>query len=139
MKKVILLISTAIVVLLSGCGSPMIKNDAGILNVDPGDDKTAYVGETVVFEGDCAVKTGIYEPEAEWDFGDGFGEEGFEATHVYTAPGEYSVDFTVTISAYSISVTESIIVTILPLPMGQDMPGDDTEQQNTGEGLSEPY
>lgn len=117
MKNTILLLLIFSFLAIQGCSNFKLTEDAGILNVDPGDDKTAYVGDTVTFEGDCSVKWGFYKPLAEWDFGDGASEDGFEATHVYTEPGDYTAEFTVTLRYYSVRITKDINVKINPLPL----------------------
>ncbi|MFH1656973.1 MAG: S8 family serine peptidase [bacterium] len=61
-----------------------------------GPDQTAFVGETVLFNG-----AGSYDPDGtivsyNWDFGDSSAGSGTNPSHIYTAPGIYNVTLTVT-------------------------------------------
>jgi PKD repeat protein len=63
---------------------------------DAGLDQSAFVGETVIFNG-----TDSYDPDGnivsyDWDFGDGTESNVETTTHVYTATGAYIVTLTVT-------------------------------------------
>lgn len=115
MKTHILIITAFI--FAAGCGSIKMTDDAGVLKVDAGDDKTAFVGDTVDFEGSCIVKAGFFQRDASWDFGDGSSEEGTHATHVYTRPGDYTAELTVSIIyLVTFSISDDINVKINPLP-----------------------
>ena len=117
MMKTNILMAVIVLILATGCSSIKMTNDGGMLNVDAGDDKTAYVGDTVDFEGSCTVKGGLYQREAYWDFGDGSGEDGIQANHVYTQPGDYTAELTVDVIIFvTMSVSDDINVKINPLP-----------------------
>ena len=112
------ILKTAVfLIFVTGCSSIKTTDDAGLLKVDAGDDKTAFVGETVDFEGSCIIKAGFFQRDASWDFGDGSGEDGILATHVYTKPGDYTAELTVSIVyLVTFSVSDDINVKINPLP-----------------------
>jgi PKD repeat protein len=115
--KTYILIVAAFFIFAAGCSSIKTTDDAGMLKVDAGDDKTAFVGETVDFEGSCIVKAGFFQRDASWDFGDGSGEDGMQATHVYTSPGDYTAELTVSIVyLVTFSVSDDLNVKINPLP-----------------------
>lgn len=106
-----------ILIIATGCSSIKMNNDGGMLNVDAGEDKTAYVGDTVDFDGTCRVKGGLFQREAYWDFGDGTGEDGITATHVYTEPGDYTAELTVeVVYIVTICASDDLKVKINPLP-----------------------
>jgi hypothetical protein len=112
-----ILTAIIIITLATGCSSIKMKNDGGMLKVDAGEDKTAYVGDTVDFDGTCSVKGGLFQREAYWDFGDGTGEDGITATHVYNEPGDYTAELTVEIVyIVTISASDDLHVKINPLP-----------------------
>jgi hypothetical protein len=117
MMKTNILMAVIILTFATGCGSIKMKNDGGMLNVDAGEDKTAFVGDTVDFDGTCSVKGGLFQREACWDFGDGTGEDGITATHVYTEPGDYTAELTVeVVYLVTISASDDVQVKINPLP-----------------------
>jgi hypothetical protein len=113
MNKLNLIFIFTAVLLFAGCSNLMLTEDAGLLSVDAGGDKTVQTGTPVEFEGDCVLKSNLYEPLAEWDFADGGREDGFTATHTFNQPGVYIVGFTVTLRLYRVSVTEEITVTVV--------------------------
>ena len=117
MMKSSILKTAVFLIFVTGCSSIKTTDDAGLLKVDAGDDKTAFVGETVDFEGSCIIKAGFFQRDASWDFGDGSGEDGILATHVYTKPGDYTAELTVSIVyLVTFSVSDDINVKINPLP-----------------------
>lgn len=117
MKRIYIITFFIIMMLSAGCSGIKMKNDGGMLNVDAGEDKTAYVGDTVDFDGTCSVKGGLFQREACWDFGDGTGEDGITATHVYTEPGDYTAELTVeVVYIVTISASDDLHVKINPLP-----------------------
>ncbi len=117
MMKTNILTALIVTMLAAGCSSIKMKNDGGMLNVDAGEDKTAYVGDTVDFDGTCSVKGGLFQREAYWDFGDGTGEDGITATHVYTEPGDYTAELTVeVVYIVTICASDDLRVKINPLP-----------------------
>ena len=101
------------VLLFAGCSNMTLTEDAGLLHVDAGGDKTVLTGTPVDFEGDCVLKTNIYEPIAEWDFGDGGSDDGFSTTHTYSQPGVYTVELKVSLRFYRVSVTDEATVTVV--------------------------
>jgi hypothetical protein len=113
MSRVNLIFIITAVLLFAGCSNMTLTEDAGLLDVDAGGDKTVLTGTPVEFEGDCVVKTSFYEPIAEWDFGDGGSENGFTATHTYSQPGVYTVELKVSLRFYRVSVTDEITVTVV--------------------------
>ena len=113
MSRLNLIFIITAVLLFAGCSNLMLTEDAGLLDVDAGGDKTVQTGTPVEFEGDCVLKTNIYEPIAEWDFADGGREDGFTATHTFSQPGVYIVGFTVTLRFYRVSITKEITVTVV--------------------------
>jgi hypothetical protein len=117
MKKSYIMTAVVILILAAGCSSIKMKNDGGMLNVDAGEDKTAFVGDTVDFDGTCSVKGGLFQREAYWDFGDGTGEDGIMATHVYTEAGDYTAELTVeVVYIVTICASDDLKVKINPLP-----------------------
>lgn len=69
-------------------------NDLPVANAGP--DKSAYVGDTVAFDGSAS-----YDPDGSivshaWDFGDGATGSGVTVSHAYTTVGTYIVTLTVT-------------------------------------------
>ena len=117
MMKSSILKTVVFLIFVTGCSNIKLTEDAGLLKVDAGDDKTAFVGDTVNFEGDCIVKAGLFQRDASWDFGDGSGDDGIQATHVYTKPGDYTAELTVSIVYYlTFSVSDDLNVKINPLP-----------------------
>lgn len=117
MIKINILMAIIILTIVTGCGSIKMNNDCGMLNVDAGEDKTAFVGDTVDFDGTCSVKGGLFQREAYWDFGDGTGEDGITATHVYTQPGDYTAELTVeVVYIVTICASDDLKVKINPLP-----------------------
>ncbi len=110
----------------AGCSSITTDEDGGLLRVDAGNDQTVFVGDTVNFDGTCAVKGGLFQREASWDFGDGTGEDGMTAIHVYTQPGDYTAEFTVSvIYIVTIKVSDDIHITVNPLPLEAFLPAED--------------
>jgi len=117
MMKINILMAVIILILATGCSSIKMKNDGGMLNVDAGNDITAFVGDTVDFEGSCSAKGGLFQREAYWDFGDGSGEDGIQANHVYTQSGDYTAELTVeVVYMVTICASDDINVKINPLP-----------------------
>jgi PKD repeat protein len=57
---------------------------------------TAAVGETVTFRGGASSDEDGQIVSYLWDLGDGTAVDTVEATHVYTAPGQYTISLTVT-------------------------------------------
>jgi PKD repeat protein len=125
----ILIIAT--VLLFAGCSNMALTEDAGLLRVDAGGDKTVLTGTPVEFEGDCIVKTSFYEPIAEWDFGDGGSEDGFTPTHTFSQPGVYTVELKVSLRFYRVSVTDEITVTVVDvLPQAMHVSALDQDSPN---------
>jgi hypothetical protein len=134
MMKTRNLIAVIMVIFVTGCSSIKMTNDGGILNVDAGDDKTAFVGDTVDFDGSCKVNGGLFQREASWDFGDGTGEDGITATHVYTEPGDYTAELTVeVVYIVTFSVSDDINVKINPLPAESFLTPDSQLSEDYGE------
>lgn len=77
-------------------GSPCITGNDSLrvailepLAVSIGQDRTAYVGETITLE--ASDKTSLDRATLTWDLGDGATERGGTITHVYEQPGTYTV------------------------------------------------
>ena len=134
MIKTNILMAVIILTIATGCGSIKMNNDGGMLNVDAGEDKTAFVGDTVDFEGTCSVKGGLFQREAYWDFGDGSGEDGIMANHVYTQPGDYTAELTVeVVYLVTISASDDIKVKINPLPAEAFLNASSQSPEESGE------
>ena len=113
MNRLNLILIVTAALLFAGCSNMTLTEDAGLLRVDAGGDKTVLTGTPVEFEGDCVVKTSFYEPIAEWDFGDGGSEDGFTPTHTFSQPGVYTVELKVSLRFYRVSVTDEATVTVV--------------------------
>lgn len=88
-------------------------NDSPTANAGP--DKSAYVGDTVSFDG-----SGSSDPEGaiasyNWDFGDGAGASGVAVSHAYTAAGIYTVTLTIS-DAGGLSASDTALVTVTEAP-----------------------
>jgi hypothetical protein len=129
-----ILMAVVFLMFATGCSSITTSDNAGLMNVDAGHDKTVNVGDTVDFEGYCSVKAGMFQREASWDFGDGSGEDGITASHIYTQPGDYTAELTVSI-IFGVTIwdSDSINVKVNPLPAEAFL----TEGNQSSEGQSE--
>jgi hypothetical protein len=132
MIKNIILMAVFFLMLTTGCSSITTNDDADLLKVDAGNDKTVYVGDTVDFEGYSAVKAGMFQREASWDFGDGLGEDGIQATHIYSQPGDYTAELTVSIIfGVTIWASDNINVKVNPLPAENFLPTDYQQSEDS--------
>jgi gliding motility-associated-like protein len=88
----------AIIECTTPCANPTLA--AAIVDPTPeGADQTVAVcvGETVSFSGAGSAPQPTFTiAEYNWDFADGTSGSGLNASHAYTAPGEYVVNLTVT-------------------------------------------
>jgi PKD repeat protein len=76
------------------CTINVVANQAPV--ADAGPDRSAYVGDTVTFDG-----SGSSDPDGsivsyKWDFGDGASGSGITVSHVYSDADSYTVTLTVT-------------------------------------------
>jgi hypothetical protein len=121
--KTNILMAAVILMFATGCSSITTNEDGGLLKVDAGNDQTVFVGDTVNFDGSCSAKGGLFQREANWDFGDGTGEDGITAIHVYTQPGDYTAELTVSvIYIVTVNVSDDIHVKVNPLPQEAFLP-----------------
>ena len=95
----------------------VIPNQSPVANAGP--DKTAYVGDTITFDGSNSS-----DPEGDtltfnWDFGDGGSASGKIVSHSYSSAGSYTAILTLT-DEYGATGTDEAIVTIneKPAPTG---------------------
>lgn len=92
-------------------------NDPPVANAGP--DQSAYVEETVYFDGSGSTDDrGIVSYH--WDFGDGSTGTGVTTTHTYLAAGTYTVILTVTDNG-GLTASDTAIVTITEKPAGPTM------------------
>jgi PKD repeat protein len=95
------------------CIVDVVANQAPV--ADAGPDQSAYVGDTVNFDG-----SGSSDPDGGivgygWDFGDGASEHGATVGHAYSHAGTYTVTLTVTDNgAATDSDTASVTITERP-------------------------
>lgn len=133
-KKYTLMTALVMLVFTAGCSSITMKDSCGVMKVDAGDDQTVYVGDTVNFDGYCWVKGGLYQREASWDFGDGSSEDGITATHIYTQPGTYTAELTVSV-VFTITIwdTDDCIITVNSLPEESFIPAEGLSAGDTAQ------
>ena len=86
---------------------------------DAGPDQSAYVDETVYFDGSDSTDDGEIV-SYEWDFGDGTTGSGITVEHVYTAEGEYTITLTVADNG-GLTGSDTAIVTISTAPVAPTM------------------
>jgi hypothetical protein len=133
MIKTNILMAAVVLMFATGCSSITTNEDGGLLRVDAGNDQTVFVGDTVNFDGSCSAKGGLFQREASWDFGDGTGEDGITAIHVYTQPGDYTAELTVSvIYIITVNVSDDIHIKVNPLPAEAFLPADN----ESAEGLN---
>lgn len=88
---------------------------------------TSFFNASIEFEGDIfnsgicvgkpvtlSVQSNYEALSVVWDFGDGFTSTEFNPTHIYNAPGTYTISATITIIDDVETVTRSIIIHPLP-------------------------
>ncbi len=90
-----------------------LPNQFPIANAGP--DQSAYVGDTVNFNG-----SGSSDPDGTivsyaWDFGDNVTGTGVTTSHIYTAIGTYTVNLTVTDNNGAVS-SDTVIVSVTEAP-----------------------
>jgi len=119
LKSVLLIgILVAIVAALFGVIYYRIDKDTDIdfdIRPEAGNDRTVYVGETVIFTGRNAAPLTAQDkyPDVEytWDFGDGSTSKEQNPSHSYDEDGSYSVKFTITVDRSK--ETDDLIVKVL--------------------------
>ncbi|OOZ39544.1 hypothetical protein BOW53_11190 [Solemya pervernicosa gill symbiont] len=89
----------SLLVMLSGCFSQ--GSDSPTPNLAPTAGFTVSTssidsGESVNFDASTSSDIDGSVAEYRWDFGDGSSATGRQVTHLYTTPGKYSVNLTVT-------------------------------------------
>lgn len=82
---------------------------------DAGPDQTAWVGDTVTFDGSGSYDIDDGIAAYDWDFGDGQTGSGETVTHVYSSAGKHTVTLTVTDNG-GLSDTDEAIVTVTEKP-----------------------
>lgn len=87
---------------------------------DAGPDQSAYVGDTVAFDG-----SGSSDPDGtivsyDWDFGDGATGTGITTSYVYSATGTYTVTLVVTDNG-GLTGSDTAVVTVSEAPVGPTM------------------
>ena len=96
----------------------VIANEAPV--ADAGPDQSAYVGDTVNFDG-----SGSYDPDGEivsyeWDFGDGGTASGAIVSHIYETAGTYVAILTVTDNG-DLTDSDDVVVIVEEAPAGPTM------------------
>lgn len=86
---------------------------------DAGPDQSAYVGETVYFDGSDSTDDGTIDSYV-WDFDDGATSTGVTTGHVYSATGTYTVTLVVTDNG-GLTGSDTAEVTITKAPVGPTM------------------
>jgi len=91
----------------------VLANQAPTANAGP--DKSAYVGDTVNFNGSGSYDSDGSINSYHWDFDDGDDDTGVTTSHVYSTAGTYTVTLTVTDNG-GLADQDTAIVTISDMP-----------------------
>ncbi len=91
----------------------VLANQAPTANAGP--DKSAYVGDTINFDGSGSADPDGSIVSYHWDFDDGDDDTGVTTSHVYSTAGTYTVILTVTDNG-SLTDQDTAIVTISEVP-----------------------
>lgn len=83
------------------------------LKVNAGKDKNVVAGRTVLFDASGTSASDERELKYHWEFGDGYFQDGIDATHVYDDSGTYRAQLTVTAANdQSLTATDEVIVSV---------------------------
>jgi len=82
---------------------------------DAGPDQTAYVGDTVNFDGSGSSDADGTIVSYDWDFGDGTTGSGVLVEHIYSVVGDYTITLTVTDNG-GLTGADTAIVSVSEVP-----------------------
>jgi len=97
---------------------------------DAGSSRKGFTGQTITFDASASISHNSEITLYHWDFGDESTGQGVRVSHNYSAPGEYSVELSVT-NDRGVVGTDSVMIHIDELP-GTTFQDEQTVNQSRG-------
>ncbi len=128
----LIMVMTISTLLLSGCPKPSAEGPTANFGANP---TAGYAPLSVQFYDSSVAGTSIIQTY-QWDFGDGATSTAHDPLHVYTAPGVYTISFTVSTEVGSDTLTKQNFITAVENPgEGEGEEEGATEGEAEGETL----